>query len=369
MQVSRLSFYPKTNLIHSKFTRAFCSHSDDSLRLRLQAIEKQRLSDPKEELARLKSNPSIKTRLENVLSLYEPGYTQVSNHRPGQVYGLFPSIMHQISYCRSIELLKTVGDTHFVLNHGQSSCLLSLNILNCELQNIGGSNQLLAFETKLRHPLNFVEKSIRHQTESVDWFKKTLCINDHEPVLTDHCYTNYLIACDGYLGSTATGESALCFFITDLKVDSEHKLKWQAIDLIARNFISDLRKRKSFLSKFMQVDKEIVSYYDYSLNGTSDSCRRAGNLYSILIPKKNFDTVGYLATSFGFSPKLNQPAKILLNELQDDETAGKDSLQVRLVAEKINSINDVKIFVFPTRPDYVLKEDIKKIRALVKEYF
>lgn len=320
-------------------------------------IEKLRLSDPKEELTRLKSNPSIRTRLENVLSAYEPE----------KKYGLFPSLLHQISYCRSIEVLKAVEDTHIVLNHGQSgSDLLSLNILNRELQNLSESNQLLEFEVKLRHPVSFVDQPICDQTHSVDWFKKKL---DFENVrkyrITDHQYKNDLIACDAYLGSTAQAESAWSFFLAEGSKD--HEIKWKIINQIAEKLISDSEKKESFFQKFTKIDLEILK--SYSINRTSDSYKRSGNLYSILIPKEDFDSVGYLAMPLGIPAELTQPAETLLGELQNDESAGRyDPIQIRVVANKICSLN-LKTFVFPTRLDQELKESIEKIRSLVKEHF
>jgi len=335
-----------THTKHIKFSKPFCSQSDASLMQRLRELQKQRLSDPEEELDRLKSNPSVRTRLNNVLSIYE---------REAVLGGLYPSPLHHVSFCRSIELQKAVEDTHIVLNHGQSgSSLLSLNILNRELQN----TESLEFEVKLRHPANFSE-----QTHTVDFFKNTLCFRDLR--ISDHHFKNDLIACDGYLGSTAQAESAWSFFLSGCNRD--HETKWKVVNQIAEKLLADSEKRKSFLQKFSQIDEEIIRN-SYSRRG-SHFYERSGNLYSILIPKTDFDSVGYLARPCGVPAELRETTEIHLDKLQKDETAGEfDPIQVRLLAQKVCSLN-LKTFVFPTRLDQELKEHILQIRSLVKEYF
>ena len=358
-----LTIYNKSRFALPQFGKAFCSQSEASLRTRLKAIEKERLSDPNEELARLMANPSIRIRLENVLSVYKVY---------GPKFGLIPTLLHKVSFCRSIEVLKSVSDTHFVFNHGQSSsCLLSLSILNYELQSLTSPNQLLDFETKLRHPINFADESLSSETDSVEWFKTTLGVKDRRDYrITDNGLKNSLIACDAYFGSTSQAESAWSYVLANGYKD--HEIKWEIINHMAEKLISDSEKRKSFLHKFTEVDEVISSSRNY--NGTIDSYFRFGNLYSIIIPKKDFDAVGYLSLPLGFPANLTQSSQIHLDELQNDETAAipdyyeKPHLQVRLVAKKNCSLN-LTTLVFPTRLDLELKADIEQIRALAKEYF
>ena len=339
-------------LICPKFSLAFCTQAQTSLRERLRAIEKQRLSTPKEELDRLKSNPLIRPRLENVISAYERQ----------KMFGLSPSLLHQISFCRSIEVLKAVEKTHFVLNHGQSSsCLLSLNILNSEIQK--NTDQNLEFETKLRHPLDFADQPLCAMEAPVDWFKATLDYENHRKTrITDHHFKNLLIACDGYLGSTAQAESAWSYFLG--KGSKGHAMKWRIIHHLALKLISDPKKRESFLRKFEQIDSKMITH---GLNDGSDFYQRAGNLNSILIPKEDFPSVGYLSKPMGFPAKAMSSELKRLEEMQNDETADKENpLQIRLIASKICNLTTL---LFPSRLDQELKENIELIRALVSEYF
>jgi hypothetical protein len=320
----------------------FNQHSNSLISI-LRNIERQRLSDPKIELCRLKSIPFIARRLQNL----DISYTSRNCF-------LQPNIFHKISYGRSLEILDTIKETHFVLNHGQaSSCLLSLNLFVSHLynkkNNIG--DEILSNEVKLRY------YTCSHSTT---YFKNILNINNfNKTKLTDRDHGANLISCDGYLGSIDHAESALSFFLSNSSKDN--LIKWKSINGLVDKYIIDERKKLSFIEEFTKLD-ELIFYND------DPSYKYSGNLYTIIIPKHEFDPIGYISRPLGLYEHYPRCSRNILDDLQMDESVGKEeSLQIRLVANK--KFSDIKILTFPSRSDDTFFNNVKQMRVLVDKYF
>lgn len=318
----------------------------------LKLIEQKRLSDPVSELARLKQNHFVKERLTNINRHYKSSRYQSYE----------PSLLHQMAYARSLEIVENVKDSHYVFHHGQAgSSFLVLNSLSKLLYQAGMKKAFLQFETVLRHP--FVFKHMDPLTHTVDWYSKQITWENirrfSEETSSDHAHANVLVSADACLVSTDLGESALYYF----QSGAIRKNQWiqQAIHAMDDNYFLDPSYRQPFLRAFEKLSSEVAS-------------QGHGALYSICIPKKDFSRYGYISEPFGVCANLDYP-KIhsLLTKLQNETMpieeyrshAGIAFYQVRLLAHQFD-LETVKVFIFPAMRDDQYEKLMKKTQTLMR---
>lgn len=240
------SFSFKENQIH------------DLTRDKITEMVKKRLSDISEELNRLIESRAIQQSIKNI-TVHYPQLTD------GQ----------KVAIAQTFELQTCLEDTHYVLNHGQSSGNFLLNVTVKKIKELIESKKYTYF-TPLRHEI-FLENFSKER--DVLWYRKELSKNG----TSDAQYRAELLSCDINLESTDLYESALFFFLDNSNMAL--RLAETLIPDVIKNYISDDVVSSKIANEILDLSKDMSG----------------GVLHSICIPKDRFSDIGYLS-NFGGSP-------------------------------------------------------------------
>jgi hypothetical protein len=314
----------------------------DSLLARLTSIQESRLSNIKDELNRLNSDPKIRQGLSHFICLY----------------GSLPEDL-LVAYGRALQILKGIDETHYAFFHGASRRQMCLNILNTELVFQKEQDQYLKHNILLRHPALFSKENDRN----IDWYKQNITGKRGK---TDDDYRKFLISAD-FTFNIDINESAISQLLNPKVLVNSAYLQTGS-DVIK----SIIQVEKSdFAEKFEKISKRVYK--------SRESIEPLGDLYVICIPKANFSTYGYLSKPYGVPLKLDQAEKTVLENGQNEDSffnfdCSSMRLQVRLLANKLipsltakKKLNsDVITLIFPTMPDDDFEKIVNEIRTLVK---
>lgn len=249
---------------------------------------------------------------------------------------------HQVSLARSFTLLTQYNKTHYVFHHGQNSLNgLILNIVNNILIDKGEIH--FPFSCHLRNPICLKDIKL---CQNVEWYTSRM---DHEN--NDHTHRKVLISADGYLASTECAESALSFFSGVHACFSYKKIQGEALQEIIGSHVSTSHVQSQIIEELNQIN----------------SCLNKGSiLYTICVPKENFEECGYLSQSYGV--KFETPDPIgLLEKMQNEIELEQDFPQVRLLAHKLDACR-TKIFMFPTVSNQEILDLADKIQSIFQKY-
>ncbi len=286
----------------------------------LEELRKIRLPYPAFELQRLKKSERIRESLRKV--------TTFCRHAL--------SLNQEVAFAHSIELREKIKDRYYVINHGQNGEMMLINIIAKKLKQIFEPSQYENFQI-LRHDVHL--NCVKPKTQNVEWFCQRLKRD------FDHNYRKELICGDCYLESTAKFESAIDFFAGTTNIAlTKPGFMWSVIYAILRNYFPEPTTCEQLI---YEIKKLIVDF------------KRQGTLYSICIPKEQFEKVAFFCTSFGHPVQKDKYSASCLELFQDGVNpwecpemphevyhyAGnvKAVPQIRLLAHMLNPDNGVLI--------------------------
>lgn len=325
-------------------TRPFSSIlSSNALFENLRAVQEKRLSDPHQELERLKKDPEITSRL-----LYWNSSKSTD-------------LFHRIAYGRAIEVYEHLKDTHYIFTHAQTNSFwLVSNIFKRVLL----GKDLLEFEVALRHPV----ECLSFQDRQAKWYQRIR--QDSLLRCSDEEYSTELLSADGYLSSDFYSESALSFFKVSFPQGYSSTQKRLSLTTLAEHYLAGSSTRQKFLEEFHQLDHSIEPQRYPTDQSTS-------NLYLICIPKEEFSSCGYLSHKFGVPVNLqefphfkNQTEETLLEKMQKEVSPSASWPQVRLLTNQLVALQDrTKTLAFSARPDADLHQIVNRVKILTEKYF
>lgn len=253
-------------------------------------LSRSQLSNPQAELARLKKIDRVQESLSR---------THINSL----------STRQQIAIGHSIELRETFKSKYYVINHGQNLVLMAVNLLAKKLKQIFEPQQYRDFEI-MRHDV-FLRRIQNHQ--NIDWFKKTM-VNQ-----IDHGFRNELICGDAYLESTIKGESAISYFasMTNVALRDGSLNVFHLIDAMIEHYFPDRDTRTKLRTQILQL----CSILDIKNEGT---------IYSICVPKVEFESVGYISKPYG------HPISCGLHALDAMQNGCRYEGQIRLLTHKLD---------------------------------
>ena len=303
-------------------------------------LNEARLQDPEKELERLMKIDRIRKSLEKTESY------------------VGKSLRHKLAYAHSLELREKIKDRYYVINHGQNPIMMALNILARKLKQIYEPDQYKNFQV-LRHDIFFPKDK---DQEKVEWYqnvlKDALSNSWYDKTKTDHNYRE-LISGDCCLESVSKWESAVDFFTGRASV-MLCSAKYSHLNKISEKILSNYFP-EPHTKQFSDEMLEICKGFDLPTDGT---------LYSICIPKNQFEKVGYLSWEFGQPNYLFHKTDI--ETFQNGEIPGgaaglPDRLQVRLLSHMLKPENGVLIVENSTIDQSKIIELEEKIGLLIQK--
>jgi hypothetical protein len=279
-------------------------------------IEGKRQADPKEELKRLNKIPSVQKLLSSIQSQLDK--------KPISTEAL-------VAIGHSQELKEALSDTHYVFNHGQNMRLYTVVLFSKMIKKIFEAYSFDSY-TALRHrnPLEDIadEKDIDYFIkELVGGFGLRVSGTNRWIALTDNHFSKQLLSADFLLDNTTRCESAISFFALNeenVAIKDNRDFDRQLLTTIAKEYI--------------EQEDVVKALVDFALNLINPSSKE-GNLYTICVPKEEFDESCYFSQPLG---KSVEPSRKLAcrnhldggTEMQIEENLVPP--QVRILANKLD---------------------------------
>lgn len=306
-------------------------------------LQEKYLSDPNQEIKRLlQVHRVLKTctfKDPALITLKEFDYIRLNTQQ-------------KIAWYRSLELQELLKDTHYVLNHGLNYPLVSLMSLASVLE-----KKFSKFDSRgssvLRNKHIYKESDVKGYT--ADWFKKYLFAFHH-----DGRYSKYLISADIDLTNTAKWESALGFYARESNITLWYRgNSWIKKEM--RSLLSFYFKDKSTINKIVEEVIQVFNQPEHLNSGAG--------LYSICVPKNQYNKVFYLAKPYGY--KYGELSQEYLSSIQSGDQQVYNyygDLQVRVLGHMMDKSNGV--FTIAHRANHTEEQTLHKdLEHILDKYF
>lgn len=299
----------------------------------LTTLKSKRLKKLEDELNRLKRNPSIEERLEQIKN--ELKYRRDEKLRKDVKTRQLIAIGH------SMELREAVKKDYIVLNHGQNLDLMFVNLLAKKLQNLFTSQT--SDQDVLRHASQF------GKIKDIEFFRRDINSSSNR---NDTNYSRELLCADIVLHSTKSMSSAIDFFTGTkniAKISNNAFLKDLLMSII-KVYLPDEEAAKRL---YKEIKKIIKNYFP------------ANNLYSICIPKEKFKELCYFSRARGYTRELIQDE---LHAKIDDMQSGADPCdfpQVRILARAIQAKDGIHVVRHSEFRDEILETIENRVEVAI----
>ncbi len=227
---------------------------------KISKVLKKRLPKSADELKRLQKNPRIKQ-----------AFKDISKEINQQIVKRSLTTRKKIAIGHSLEFQEALEKTHYCINHGQNLGLEIFNVVITLFKRHFEPNCWDHYRW-LRHPSGF-----EFADRDIDRIKRSKEI--------DVLIRNDVICGDVFLKNVIFGESAIDFLTTPNMSSLLSRFIKSVLKSITKQYFFTKKARSRFVRGCLKAAKELP--------------RGGGNLYTIAIPKKDFEKTCYLSKPRG----------------------------------------------------------------------